>query len=243
MPHEPRPVTRYQDLAADLRRRIAHGEFAVGALLPAEQRLAEEYGASRGTIRNALASLELRGMVESTRGSGWLVSAALQAREFSELRTFPDWAESHGMRPGGRIVDSRRDAPTSSEMRTLRIGIREEVFRVTRVRTLDDRPVMLERTAYAPWVAPLIESLPPDEPSIIRVMLAEGVRPVRGAHRIDAVPASSEDAKLLGVARSSALLRIRREYGDARGRVIEVGEDRYIGGAVTFAVDVVAKQS
>ncbi len=234
-------MTRYQDLAADLRRRIAHGEFPVGALLPAEQRLAEEYAASRGTIRNALASLELRGMVESTRGAGWMVSAALQAREFSEMRTFPDWAESHGMKPGGHVVEARRDAPSAAEMRTLRVGPREEVFRVTRVRTLDDRPVMLERTAWAPWVAPLIESLPADEPSIIRVMLREGIRPMRGRHRIDAVPASSEDAKLLGIARSASLLRVRREYADSRARVIEVGEDRYIGGAVSFAIDVAAK--
>ncbi len=105
---------------------------------------------------------------------------------------------------------------------------------MTRVRTLDDRPVMIERTAYAGWVAPIIESLPRDAPSIIRVLLREGIRPVRGGHLVDAVAASSEDARLLGVARSSPLLRVRREFGDAEGRTIEVGEDRYIGGAVSF---------
>ncbi|MFW8745218.1 winged helix-turn-helix domain-containing protein, partial [Mesorhizobium japonicum] len=51
-------MTRYQDLAADLRRRIAHGEFPTGTTLPAEQRLADAYGVSRSTVRNALASLE-----------------------------------------------------------------------------------------------------------------------------------------------------------------------------------------
>lgn len=80
-------MTRYQDLAADLRRRIAHGEFPTGTTLPAEQRLADAYGVSRSTVRNALASLERRGMVEPARGSGWIVSSALQAREFAEMRT------------------------------------------------------------------------------------------------------------------------------------------------------------
>ncbi len=234
-------MTRYHDLAADLRRRIAHGEFAVGTLLPSEHRLAEEYQVSRGTVRNALATLELRGMVEPNRGSGWIVSAALQTREFAELRNFPDWAESHGLKPGGHVVDSRRDAPGPTEVRTFRIGARDQVLRVTRVRMLDERPVMLERTTYAPWIAPLIESLPDDEPSIVRVLLREVIRPARGAHRIDAVAASSEDARLLGVARSSPLLRVRREYSDTKGRVIEVGEDRYVAGAVSFAVDVAAR--
>ena len=233
-------VTRYHHVASDIRRRIAHGEFPVGTLLPAEHRLAAEYAVSRGTVRNALAALELRGMVEPARGNGWIVAAALQAREFAELRNFPDWAESHDLRPGGHVVESRRDSPAPAEVRAFRIGQNESVLRIVRVRTLDERPVMLERTAYAPWIAPLIESLPEDEPSIIRVLLREGIRPVRGSHRVDAVAASSEDARLLGVARSSPILRIRREYLDGRGRTIEVGEDRYIAGAVSFAIDVMA---
>jgi GntR family transcriptional regulator len=235
-------MTRYQELAAHLRTRIAHGEFAVGTVLPSENALAESYGVSRGTIRNALGTLAMRGMVEPARGTGWVISSGLQAREFGELRTFPEWAESHGLRPGGLVVESRRDIPTPSEVRALHIGNREQVLRVTRVRTLDGQPVMIERAVFAPWVAPLIESLPADEPSLVRVMLREGIRSTRGSHRVDAVAASSEDARLLGVARSSPILRVRREYGDSRGRMIEVGEDRYVGGAVAFAIDVVAQR-
>ena len=234
-------MTRYQDIAADLRRRIAHGEFPTGTSLPAEQRLAAEYSVSRSTIRNGLAALERRGMVEPARGNGWVVSSALQAREFAEMRTFPEWAESHGLRAGGHVVREFRDAPTAAEVRALRISAEDEVLRVTRVRTLDDRPVMLERTAYAPWVAPLIEALPPDEPSVARALLRAGVRSARGVHRVDAVAASSEDARLLGVARSSPLLRVRREYADAAGRVIEVGDDRYLPASVAFVVDVVER--
>ncbi|MCL2514941.1 MAG: GntR family transcriptional regulator [Microbacteriaceae bacterium] len=231
-------MTRYQELAADLRARIAHGEFAVGSVLPSENALAEAYGVSRGTIRNALGTLAARGMVEPARGTGWVISSGLQAREFDTLRTFPEWAESHGMRPGGLVVESRRDLPTPAEARVLRIAARDEVLRVTRVRTLDGQPVMIERAAFAPWVAPLIEALPADEPSIVRVFQREGIRSTRGSHRIDAVAASSEDARLLGVPRSSPILRVRREYGDQQGRIIEVGEDRYVGGAVAFAIEV-----
>lgn len=231
-------MTRYQQVAAGLRARISHGDFAVGTALPSELALADEYGVSRGTIRSALGNLALRGMVEPASGNGWLISSALQSREFREMRTFPEWAESQGMRPGGLVVESRRDAPTAAEVRALRISRRDAVLRVTRVRTLDDRPVMIERTAFAPWVAPLIEALPADEPSIVRTLAKAGIRSTHGTHRIDAVAATSEDARLLQVARSSPILRVRREYADVHARPIEVGEDRYLGGAVAFAVEV-----
>ena len=229
-------MTRYFELANDLRRRIAHGEFAIGAPLPGEHRLAEEYGASRGAVRNALRALETRGMVEPTRGNGWVVASQLQTLEFDAVRTFAEWAEAHGLMPGGLVVDSRTTPPSPSEVRVFRLSRQDAVLRVTRVRTLDARPVMLERTAYPPWVAPLIQSLPVDAPSVVRVMIEQGIRPVRGAHRIDAVAASSDDARFLGIARSSPLLRVRREYTNADGRVIETGDDRYLPGSISFGV-------
>ncbi|GAB3393204.1 GntR family transcriptional regulator [Humibacter soli] len=233
-------MTRYQQLAGELRTRITDGDFAVGTLLPAEHALAAEYGVSRGTVRNALGSLALRGMVEPTRGNGWMISSALQTRELGSMSTFAEWAHQQGLRPGGLVVESGRDAPTAVEVRALRINRRDPVLRITRVRTLDDRRVMIERKAFAPWVTPLIESLPADEPSIVRVLSREGIRSAQATHRIDAMAATSEDARLLEVARSSPLLRVRHELGDSRGRMIEVGEDRYLGGAIAFAVDAFA---
>jgi len=227
-------------VATDLARRIAHGEFAMGAMMPAEQRLASEYGISRGTVRNALGALERRGMVEPARGNGWVVSATLQAREFAEMRTYPQWAQGQGLQPGGSIIDQRVDVPSPAEVRAFRIGLDERVLHVTRLRTLDGRAIMIERTAYAPWVASHIQALPPDEPSIAAALLRAGIRSARGTHRVDAIRASGEDATLLGVARSSPLLRVRREYSDGAGRVIEAGDDRYLPGSVSFVVDVSA---
>jgi GntR family transcriptional regulator len=213
----------------------------MGAPIPAEQRLAAEYGISRGTVRNALAALERRGMLEPARGNGWIVSSTLQAREFAEMRTYPEWAESHGLKPGGRVVAQRADTPIPAEVRAFRIGLNERVLRVTRLRTLDGRAIMLERTAYAPWVALVIEALPADEPSVAAALARVGIRSAHGTHRVDAIRASAEDATLLSVARSSPLLRVRREYSDASGRVIEMGDDRYLPGSVSFVIDASAQ--
>ncbi|WGW02998.1 FadR/GntR family transcriptional regulator [Tropicibacter oceani] len=53
--------------------RILGGEFALGARLPSEARLCEEYGVSRTVIREAIASLRADGLVEPRRGAGVFV--------------------------------------------------------------------------------------------------------------------------------------------------------------------------
>lgn len=61
------------DIAALMRREIAKGTFEVNDRLPPERMLAENYGAARGTVRNALSRLESEGFVETRRGSGTYV--------------------------------------------------------------------------------------------------------------------------------------------------------------------------
>lgn len=70
---EPRRL--YEQVASDLAGRIAGGEFKVGARLPSERDLAQSFGVSRPTIREAVIALELDGLVEVKMGSGVYVLA------------------------------------------------------------------------------------------------------------------------------------------------------------------------
>jgi GntR family transcriptional regulator len=95
---------------------------------------------------------------------------------------------------------------------------------------------MIERTTYAPWVIPAIEMLPADEPSVMAAMQEAGVSMAYATHRIDTVAASAEDAEILGIRRSTRLLRVRRETSAEDGRPIEHGDDRYAPDTITFEV-------
>ncbi|HJZ27435.1 MAG TPA: UTRA domain-containing protein, partial [Streptosporangiaceae bacterium] len=55
-------------------------------------------------------------------------------------------------------------------------------------------------------------------------------------HVIDAVPASAEDARLLGVSPRVPMLRERRLTTDLAGAPVEWSDDRYLGRAVAFSV-------
>jgi GntR family transcriptional regulator, transcriptional repressor for pyruvate dehydrogenase complex len=62
----------YQEVARQLERRITE-ELKPGDLLPPERELVQMLGVSRGSVRDAIRTLELMGMLESRQGIGTVV--------------------------------------------------------------------------------------------------------------------------------------------------------------------------
>lgn len=65
-----------EQIVEDLLNSILRGEFKLGQKLPSETNLAETYGVSRPTIRNALSVLETEHIVRSKKGcqGGWYIN-------------------------------------------------------------------------------------------------------------------------------------------------------------------------
>jgi GntR family uxuAB operon transcriptional repressor len=69
---EPRRL--YRQIADQIAQLIASGEFPPGARLPAERELATSLGVSRASVREAIISLEMGGLVEVRVGTGIFVT-------------------------------------------------------------------------------------------------------------------------------------------------------------------------
>ncbi|WP_368562934.1 FadR/GntR family transcriptional regulator [Pseudoxanthomonas sp. UTMC 1351] len=76
----------YQSIAAEILKLIESGEFPVGSRLPGERDLAERFGVSRVTIREAEIALEAQGRISIKTGSGVYV----KARGTDTLGALPD---------------------------------------------------------------------------------------------------------------------------------------------------------
>ena len=68
----------YMQIARQIKHSIRDGYFKVGEMLPSERALAEQFGASRASIREALSALEMLGFIESRSGKGNFVKADVQ---------------------------------------------------------------------------------------------------------------------------------------------------------------------
>ncbi|MGC9666425.1 GntR family transcriptional regulator [Planosporangium sp. 12N6] len=67
-------VPLYENIRADLRRRISAGEWAPGVQIPTQQELAAHYGTSLQPVKTALWMLELDGVVIRRQGKGVFVA-------------------------------------------------------------------------------------------------------------------------------------------------------------------------
>src|SRR5690242_21872113 len=76
-----RPLQRYEQIAERLAADIRSGLLAPGSRLPSERELARTLEVSRASVREALAALQLQGVVETRKGAGTFVTARPPAPE------------------------------------------------------------------------------------------------------------------------------------------------------------------
>jgi GntR family transcriptional regulator len=224
-------------IADELRRQILDEHLVPGYQLPSEAELARTFGASRGTVRQALNQLRAEGAIAARRGARWVVLAAPLVQSFSELLSFSAWARSEGHEPGGTVIELARRPAGDADADTLKIGRGDPVYQLVRVRTLSETPVMIERTTFVEEVGRLLIDLDLESSSIYEELGDRGIVFARARHTIDAVPASAEDARLLDVPRRTPLLRQRRASTSQTGQPLELSDDRYRGDVIAFVID------
>src|SRR5215471_8768556 len=171
-------------IADELRRQILDEHLVPGYQLPSEYELARTFGASRGTVRQALNQLRSEGAVAARRGAGWVVLAAPLVQSFSELVSFSAWARSEGQDPGGSVLELARRPAGETEAERLRIAKGEPVYHLVRLRTLSGSPVMVERTTFVEEVGRMLIDLDLETDSIYEELGDQGIVFARARHTI-----------------------------------------------------------
>lgn len=225
---------RLYDVMAE---RIHTGEWAEGERVPTEKVLVEEFGTSRGPIRQALAQLRTDGLIDGGRGAPARVQRAVPSQSFDTYLSFTDWAHAIGAAPGQKTIEIARRLADDALARSLDIERDRPVIVVTRLRTLDDEPVMLERGTYVESAGRHLLDVDLDVVSIYQILRDNDIVPTRAHNVIDAVGASDLDARWLAVDAGAPLLRVRRVSRDQHGAVIDIAENRYLPARATFTIE------
>jgi GntR family transcriptional regulator len=214
----------YQQVKDALLKRIAAGEWPPGTFLPNEFDLARDYGVSQGTLRKALNELAAERRVVRYQGKGTAVPT-FDADQ--NLFRFFHLVRDGGRRelPLSRLVAARTAAATRDQAADLDIRPGSPVYRIDRVRLLDDTPVINERLILPCARFPGIEAIgAANLPNTLYDLFQKrfGVTIAQAVERLKAVPADAADAKRLGVPAGHPLLSIRRVALDLQSVPVEL---------------------
>lgn len=136
-------VRQAQEVEAVLLDRLTEWEKR-GGRIPAETELAAEFGVSRVTIREALASLERRGLVLRQQGRGTFVNsrAAQIHTRMDESIEFGELIQAAGYEPGLGFLEGRIEAASPEIAGRLAIAEGEPVLTIHKVFEASGKPVI-----------------------------------------------------------------------------------------------------
>lgn len=229
---------RFAAIAADLRERIALGEFATTGAVDSEAELCARYAVSRPTVRRALDRLREEGLVEPRHGAGWFVAGAAYRQRLA-LGTFRH-AASAVSQAGGvlrrEVVEFGMRAASESMRATFDLPDPASVLHCRSVRRVGGEGLDVVREWVPERLAGALTRAAATTPGIWASLDRAG-HPVASVHQtITAGLASPADGRLLGTSAGAPLLLVRRLARDRRGRPVALSDHRYA--AHRFALDV-----
>jgi DNA-binding GntR family transcriptional regulator len=154
---------KYLRIHDQLAERIASRQWPAGSPLPSQRDLADEFGVSIMTLRQALQLLADDGLIDTRHGSGTFV-AARYSYDLGHLRSFAADLADQGAGVTTRLLDAR--VVTPPEPVAARLGSPGEVLRLRRLRLAGSRPLIVQ-TSYLPVplapAPPAARRMPPDD--------------------------------------------------------------------------------
>lgn len=210
-----------------------------GERLPSEPYLAEQLGVSRATLREAMRAFETQGLIRRRQGSGTYVNHPPQVIQsgLEVLESIETLALRTGMTVAFGALNVEHRPATADECEALGLAADDQVVSITRAILADNRPV-----AY------LVDTLPPGlinaeelsegfRGSILDLLLNRGAPQLTASNtQINAVPASSAVARVLGIQRGDVLLCFTADLYSTDGRVVDHSISYFLPGHFRFHV-------
>lgn len=210
----------YRRIRRVLAERIERGEYATGSMIPSENDLAEEFGTTRLTVRNAMDELVESGQIRRVQGKGAFVS--------------PKWFDEHVRRGGFR--ETVRAAGSEPTVRVLAkskryagpyyariFGIAEDdlLYCIRRLNSVDGTPVSIEMTFIPCMLFPGIEDVDISVFSLWETYDMLGRKPARSLEKLDIEALGARDAGLLGLEPGDLALLLECLTFDESGQAME----------------------
>jgi GntR family transcriptional regulator len=194
------PVPFYFQLAEVLEHEITAGRWTSGARLPSEPDLCTHFGVSRTTIRQALARLEQRKLIERIKGQGTFVQSSapgLWLLQSSE-GFFQDEVDRLGRRVTSSVLSAERGALPAWACKSLELPPNSDGATIERLRSVDGLVALYVVNHLPAWLSEAALAIrDPNESLYRRLGDRAGIAPYGGRRTLEAIAAPQWLAELL----------------------------------------------
>jgi GntR family transcriptional regulator len=228
----------YVQVKDSLVRRLIDGAWQPGQLIPSEIELAREIGVSQGTVRKALDAMTDENLLVRRQGRGTFVAEPEEGRIlFQFFRLVPDTGERSF--PNSRIVARKSGKASAAEAAALAIRAGADTTRFERVRTIMDKPLVVETVILPAARFPGFDTIEEIPNNVYRLYSQRwGITIARASEKLKAVPATVSDAAQLNCAKGVPLLEINRVAYDLEAKPVELRVSRCLTDGIHYSSDL-----
>jgi GntR family transcriptional regulator len=227
----------FRRLQAELAEMIAG--LPAESRLPSEPELARRLGVSRATLREAMRSFEVQGLIRRRQGVGTFVVAQVPVIDtgLEVLESIETLAQRIGLAVKMGELQVSQEAAGEAEAAALNLPLGSPLTRVSRVIYTDSRPIAFLVDTLSADFFPASELDAGFTGSVLDLLLRRG-NPKLTHSRTDikAIGATSEVARALQVQRDDVLLHFSAQLFSEDGRVVDYSFSYFLPGYFHFHV-------
>jgi GntR family histidine utilization transcriptional repressor len=209
-------VPIYRQIKNAITTKIKSGEWQPGQMIPSENQLAVDLGASRMTINRPLRELSAEGLLKRVHGLGTFVAEPPRQASLIELRSIADEIRAQGKIHRAEVLSLARVRADQEVAGRMAVDAAAELFHVVVVHYQDEVPIQLESRWVNPAKVPGFMAVDFTTTTPTEYLISQ-VRPDELEHVVQAVMPDDVIATRLAIPVSEPCLKLKRrtwEKGD-----------------------------
>ncbi|WAH37954.1 GntR family transcriptional regulator [Alicyclobacillus dauci] len=231
-------IPLYRQIAESLKNDI---ELHSLSKLPSEPELANQFGVSRMTVRQAITELLSEGLLVRVRGRGTIVQKRRVRRplNFTEVTSLSDDINSLGENVESRVLEQTESV--LNKHLTEKLGLNEgmKVYKLARLRLIDGRPLIYQVSYFPESFASILVHQDIEHNSVLKILKrTRGVTPETAKYIVFAGFADRKTSEVLNLNPGDPVLGIEKISYEANGEWFEVVETRCVANAFELTFEI-----
>ena len=192
------PSPKYLEIQNLLLQRIKNGDYQEGQLIPKEVDLAEQLNVSRPTVRHAIRNLVQAGYLERRKKRGTIVTQTKIKQQFTHvIESYNTEIQNNGLVAKTQVLNFSTEKASEEVAEALTIKPNTEVYKLVRLRSADNKPVVFVVTYLPIAQLPDLQKIDFTHHSLYSELAKAGLEITHVSRKIEVHPATEEEAQLL----------------------------------------------